>query len=715
MKINNFNSRLESLICVILVLQSPSIGHSFNDKRKINNIRGNHSYEEQTTINKNVQNIERRKPQKNLKNLKYEEIRNLQFCRPLPNGFWDCSGDAEGYNDNVEDTWTTQPSPKPEPTSVPSSSPTTKPTNFPTANPTTLKPSQKPTTMPSPIPTKLPPPACKLTWDDNSNCRSSLSAKMTAQERRLYAGEYMCSPNKKYFFGMTTDFHVAICDGDIMVWEEGPFIDRNPHIVFKKDGELQVQNRKSKDADDWKVMWSSETIIPSQSILSLDDDGSIKITNTFGEIEWDARPVGTVAPTYSITPSLSPSVSAPPTISRSPIGSETYFPGQLFHDKNTGLQLSVGLTARLIAKTGSDVRYSNGMTSWTKFHDQPDAGGCFPAEDGGWYYLSNSEVGKDDATGGVGRIKFDSDGGVVDYKMVLTGTRMNCGSGVTPWNTYISCEEYRGVDGDVISKPGQCWEVHPEGIWNSRATKMGGEGGRFESVAFDDRDMSKLKGFVTTDALRGALHRFSPNPMILTSAMISKDYSNVLHFDGEIDYLVLNNETKTFRWSKSKEEGEESAELYYSNSEGIDVHDGILYFTAKKIKTLFILNLDTYEYTSSSTQSGAFNGQPDQIVRLLPDDADEDETGLLYFLEDGGKNPAGVFARDKTAEQYLTILIGGNDNSDESTGLAFCDNGKRMMVAFQDEGELYEIMREDGKPFHGKTVDIKYHAFEDEL
>lgn len=83
---------------------------------------------------------------------------------------------------------------------------------------------------------------------------------------------------------------------------------------------------------------------------------------------------------------------------------------------------------------------------------------------------------------------------------------------------------------------------------------------------------------------------------------------------------------------------------------------------------------------------------------------------LLYFLEDGGSRPAGVFARDRSAKKYFTILEGGPNRSDESTGLAFCDNGKRMMVAFQDEGVIYEIIREDELPFYGATVNIKYHG-----
>lgn len=42
--------------------------------------------------------------------------------------------------------------------------------------------------------------------------------------------------------------------------------------------------------------------------------------------------------------------------------------------------------------------------------------------------------------------------------------------------------------------------------------------------------------------------------------------------------------------------------------------------------------------------------------------------------------------------KYLTIAEGGDSNSDESTGLAFCDKGRRMIFAFQDEGKVFEVM-----------------------
>ena len=65
----------------------------------------------------------------------------------------------------------------------------------------------------------------------------------------------------------------------------------------------------------------------------------------------------------------------------------------------------------------------------------------------------------------------------MDYKPLLRNTSRNCGGGLTPWNTWISCEEVRG---------GQCWQVdpNPNGVHhkNPKETLLGGNGGEYETV-----------------------------------------------------------------------------------------------------------------------------------------------------------------------------------------------------------------------------------------
>jgi len=113
----------------------------------------------------------------------------------------------------------------------------------------------------------------------------------------------------------------------------------------------------------------------------------------------------------------------------------TFVPGDLSVTE-AGLLLSTGLRARVIGVTGQNIQYFDGTTSSRTFHGNPDFGATFPDTRpnniGGWVYVSNSEMNIT-GQGGVGAITFDKDGNVIDYRMVLEGTTMNCGGGRTPW------------------------------------------------------------------------------------------------------------------------------------------------------------------------------------------------------------------------------------------------------------------------------------------
>jgi hypothetical protein len=47
---------------------------------------------------------------------------------------------------------------------------------------------------------------------------------------------------------------------------------------------------------------------------------------------------------------------------------------------------------------------------------------------------------------------------------------------------------------------------------------------------------------------------------------------------------------------------------------------------------------------------------------------------------------------------------------DETTGLAFSPDGCHLYFAFQGAGLLFDIARQDGLPFDGKTINVRYNA-----
>jgi hypothetical protein len=213
-----------------------------------------------------------------------------------------------------------------------------------------------------------------------------------------------------------------------------------------------------------------------------------------------------------------------------------------------GLLLSTGLPSRIIAQAGKPVQYDPGGSSSVEFHKDPDAADVSETPDGGWIYVSNSE----DLPGGVGAIRFDNLGNVVNYQMVAEQSTYNCGGGKPWWNTWLSCEEVLG---------GQVWETDPYGIQTERMMLLGGPGGRFESAAYYLPNLSNPTFYVSEDLEDGALRRFTPDEAAVELASTLDDFSELLHSNStgtaKIEFLELipatgTDNSGTFIWTTNE-------------------------------------------------------------------------------------------------------------------------------------------------------------------
>ena len=239
-------------------------------------------------------------------------------------------------------------------------------------------------------------------------------------------------------------------------------------------------------------------------------------------------------------------------------GPPTFRRGELSVDiSSLGIRLSTGLAVRVLARANHKVKLANGTFSSIPFHSLPDGAAVFPLPNG-YVYVSNSEM--KESKGGVYAVYFDYNGNVVDYKMLLSGTTRNCSGGKTPWNTWISCEEYG---------KGQCWQVDPDpdGVHHAhpQMTVLGQNGGVFESVACDNSDPSAHVFFVTEDAEYGALRRYRANG----------SGWDALHQEGVgiFDYLEFL-ENNRFHWTTDLDAAKQSQAKHFRNVEGIDYFDG---------------------------------------------------------------------------------------------------------------------------------------------
>ncbi|KAL7541473.1 hypothetical protein ACHAWF_006956, partial [Thalassiosira exigua] len=296
-----------------------------------------------------------------------------------------------------------------------------------------------------------------------------------------------------------------------------------------------------------------------------------------------------------------------------------FFGSEFYADDDLGIHVSKGLTVKPIAREGEKVRYGDGGKSKSKYHADTDAAGIVPMDPndplgGGYVYVANSEM--NGGEGGAYGLYFDRDGNVLEYKELLTGTTRNCGGGHTPWNTWVSCEEYSN---------GQCHEIDPINLRTNRTILGGRRGGRYESVACDDRDPANLVFFTTEDQARGALRRFEA---------VGFGWG-ALHEGGVTTFLRVLDERR-YEWTANETAAKRSAELYYPLSEGIQFHEGRLYFLSKKEKKMLVLDLEDMTYETELTGKkmygeGDFGSQPDQNF-FGP------TRKYLYFNEDGGSH-----------------------------------------------------------------------------
>ncbi|CAB9499161.1 osmC-like protein [Seminavis robusta] len=382
--------------------------------------------------------------------------------------------------------------------------------------------------------------------------------------------------------------------------------------------------------------------------------------------------------------------------------SPTYKAG--FYDNNVlvydkyrrAVSLSDGLNGRAIAYSGEPVQLYDPDTgecagfSSSNFHGKPDAAEVFPAPGGGWYYASNAET----TPGGVFTLEFDSTGRVIDYFPLITSTSRNCGGGDTPWGSWVTCEE--------LGSNGHVYQTDPSGNMSPRLTSVVDTGGNYESFAYYIDSNGNPTFYTTNDSNAGPLVRFTPDAagMACFNAATNAEKWCTLE-SGSHDFLELIPTTGsqgTFAWGEKANANPNR----YPFAEGIDVVGDMLYFISKTTKFLFILDLINMTYERSSTQSGAFNNQPDQIQRIV-----NDPNQIVYFCEDGGPD-CGVHGRDATA-QFFSILDGPGYNT-ETTGLAFSSDHNYMFLSFQGPGVIWQFWREDGRAFTDTILDIKYHA-----
>lgn len=323
------------------------------------------------------------------------------------------------------------------------------------------------------------------------------------------------------------------------------------------------------------------------------------------------------------------------------------------------------------------------------WHILNDGGGVIARPEGGWIYVSNSEVpGTGNLSqlgsqfsvlgnlleslvpglGGVGVLVFDADGTIVDSYSILRGTTFNCSGCITPWGTWLSCEEFSG---------GRVWECDPFAA---------GQGIAKPALGFFDHEAIAIDAqrrilYQTEDRRDGRFYRFVPDatdwPASATRPALEsgKLQAMVVGGAGVAGALTA---AQPVSWKdvadpqRAQDQVRDAGAAVFDGGEGIWLFRDVVYFTTKNDERVWAY--DTVAETIEVIYDLATAEPPNDILSGV-DNLIVTPQGDILVAEDGGDMQVVVILPSGELKPLLQLV--GQDIS-EIAGISFTPDGKRM-------------------------------------
>ncbi|MDP6651795.1 MAG: DUF839 domain-containing protein [Gammaproteobacteria bacterium] len=319
-----------------------------------------------------------------------------------------------------------------------------------------------------------------------------------------------------------------------------------------------------------------------------------------------------------------------------------------------GLMLPAGFSYRIVARSGEA---PVGLPGYT-WHGSPDGGACFPTEDGGWVYVSNSEMRSN--AGGVGALRFNAQGEKVAAYSILKNTSINCAGGATPWGTWLSCEEFTR---------GQVYECDPMG--NTTAVVRPALGTfRHEAVAVDSSNQCL---YLTEDEPDGGFYRFATTNGLPDLTVGRLEIAALSERDGQslVNWLPVPDPLAS--QIPTRRQVLESAQ--FRGGEGIALHAGKAFFVTKHDNRVWCYDTENQHievvYDVSSSDNPILSGVDNVVIT---------PGGDVLVAEDGGDMQLVAITADGELMPLLQII--GQQRS-EIVGPAFDPSYQRLYFSSQ--------------------------------